>query len=79
MKRNISILTLGVSGWLVVFYAPRQRSHIETAPHLLSLAKDVKLGLYTIPTGNRTPGNRVAFHYATTAPHQRHFSSQAHA
>ena len=30
----------------------RQRGHLETAPHLLSLAKDVKLDKYTVPTGN---------------------------
>ena len=27
---------------------------------LLSLAKDVKLGFYTVPTGNRTPDRPVA-------------------
>ena len=32
-------------------------------PHLLSLAKDVKLGFYTV----RTPGRRVAVHSATAA------------
>ena len=26
---------------------------------------DVKLGKYTVPTGNRTRGRRVAVHYAT--------------
>ena len=36
--------------------------------HLLSLAKDVKLGKYTVPSGIRTPGRRVAVHYATAAP-----------
>ena len=41
-------------------------------PHLLSLAKDVKLGFYTVPTGNRTPGRRVAVHYTTAAPRQLH-------
>ena len=36
-----------------------------TPGHLLSLglAKDVKLGFHTVPTGNRTPGRCVAFHY----------------
>ena len=29
-------------------------------PYLLSLAKDAKLGFYTVSTGNRTPGCRVA-------------------
>ena len=37
-------------GWLVVCYVPSTaRGH----SHLLSLAKDVKLGFYTVPTGNR--------------------------
>ena len=39
-------------------------------PHLLSLAKDMKLGFYTVPTRNRTPGCRVAVHYTTAAPRQ---------
>ena len=42
-------------GWLC-FTSHRQRGHLETAPHLLSLAKDVKLGFNTVPTGNRNPG-----------------------
>ena len=50
----------------------QQRGHLETAPHLLSLAKDVKLGKYTVPTGNRTPGRRVTVHYATAAPRKLH-------
>ena len=54
------------------FTSLQQRSHIETAPHLLSLAKDVELGKYTVPTGNRTPGRRVAVHYATAAPRKLH-------
>ena len=56
--------------WLVVFTSHRQRGHLETAPHLLSLAKDMKLGFYTVPAGDRTPGRRVAVHYTTTAPRQ---------
>ena len=48
-----------------------QRRH----PHLLSLAKDVKFGKYTVPTGNRTPGRRVAVHYATSAPRKLHSKS----
>ena len=46
----------------------RVRWALETAPHLLSLAKDVKLVRYTVPTGKRTPGHRVAVHYTTAAP-----------
>ena len=48
----------------------RQRGHLETAPHLLYLAKDVELGVNTVPTGNRTPGRRVAVHYTTGTPRQ---------
>ena len=58
-------------GWLC-FMSHRQRGHLETAPHLLSLPKDVKLGFYTVPTGNRTPGRCVAVHYTTAAPRQLH-------
>ena len=54
-------------GWLC-FTSYRQRCHLEMAPHLLSLVKDVKLGFYTVPTGKRTPGCPVAVHY-TPAPH----------
>ena len=41
------ICILSPVGWLVVFTSHRQRGHLETAPNLLSLAKDVKLGFYT--------------------------------
>ena len=41
-------------GWLC-FTPHRQRGHLETAPPFTVLAKDVKLGFYTVPTGNRTP------------------------
>ena len=59
-------------GWLVglCFTSHRQRGHLETAPHLLSHAKDEKLGFYTVPTGNRTSVRRVAVHYTTAAPRQ---------
>ena len=56
-----------VFGWLC-FTSHRQRGHLETAPHLLSLVKDAKLVKYTVPTGNRTPGHRMAVHYTTAAP-----------
>ena len=32
----------------------------------------MKLGKYTVPTGNRTPGCRVAVHYTTPAPRKLH-------
>ena len=38
-------------GWLCLA-SHQQRGHLETAPHSLSLAKDMKLGFYTVPTGN---------------------------
>ena len=50
------------------FTSLQQRGNLETVPHSLSLAKDVQLGKYTVPTGNRTPGRRVAVYYATAAP-----------
>ena len=60
-------------GWLCLA-SHRQRGHLETAPPLLSesLAKNVKLGLYTVPTGTRSPGRHVAVHYTTTTPRQLH-------
>ena len=40
-------------GLLVVFNVPSTaRSFRDGIPHLLSLAKDVKLDKYTVPTGN---------------------------
>ena len=43
---------------LFVFYVPSTARSFRnsTPPPLPSLAKDVKLGKYTIPTGNRKPG-----------------------
>ena len=50
------------------FYVPSTAKSFRDADHLLSLAKDVKLGKYTVPTGIPTPDRRVAVHYATAAP-----------
>ena len=58
-------------GWLSLT-SHRQRGHLETVPHLMSLVKDVKLGQCTVPIGNRTPGRRVAVDYATAAPRKLH-------
>ena len=60
--------------WFVClcFTSFQQRDHLETVPHLLPLAKGVQLGKYTVPTGNRTPGRRVAVNYATAAPRNLH-------
>ena len=53
------------SDWLVVCVLRTIRSEVikKRHPHLMSLAKDMELGLNTVPTGNRTPGCRVAVHY----------------
>ena len=40
----------------------RQQGHKETAPPFTVLGEDLKLGFYTVPTGNRTPGRHVAVH-----------------
>ena len=50
----------------------QQRGHLETAPPFTLPLKDVKLGKYTVPTENRTPGRRVAVHYAIAAPRKLH-------
>ena len=64
-----------VVGWLVGYVLRPIDSEViqRWHPHLLSLAKDVKLGFYTVPTRNRTPGRRLAVHYTTAA----HTSSKA--
>ena len=36
----------------------------------MSLAKDVKVGFYIVPTENLTPGLSAAVHYTTAAPRQ---------
>ena len=36
---------------LLCLTSHRQRGHLETAPHLLCLAKDVKLDKYTVRNG----------------------------
>ena len=59
-------------GWLVVFdvQSTADRSFRDGTPHLLSLAKDVKLSFYNVPTGNQTPGRHMAIHYTTAASRQ---------
>ena len=68
---NVVKSSLLYSG-LLCFTSHGQLGHLETAPHLLSLAKDVKLGKYTVPTENRTPGRHVPVHNATAAPRKLH-------
>ena len=50
------------------FTSLQQRGHLETAPPFTVPCEGRKLGKYTIPTGNPTPGRRVAVHYSTAAP-----------
>ena len=45
---------------------------MEFTPHLVSLAKDVKLDKYTVPTGDWTPGRRMAVHYVIAALRKLH-------
>ena len=56
---------------VICFYVPSTaRSFRDGTPNSLSLAKDVKLCIYTVPTRKQTPGGRVAVHYITAAPRQ---------
>ena len=65
-------------GWLLCLTSHRQRGHLETAPPFtMSLAKDVKLDKYTVPTGNRTLGRHMAVHYITAEPCKLHYDGQA--
>ena len=57
-------------GWLVVFYVPLTVRSFRDGTPFTVLAKDVKFCFNTFPTGNRTPGHRVAVHYTTAAPRQ---------
>ena len=58
-------------GLVVCVLRPIDSEVIERRyPNLLSLAKDVKLGFYTVPIGNGTPGRGSPLHNrcATPAP-----------
>ena len=57
-------------GWLVGCVL--RPIHSKVIKRRQPLAKEVKLGFYTIPTGNRTPCCRMAVHYTTAAPRQLH-------
>ena len=48
-------------GWLC-FMSHQQQGHLEKKPSFTVPCMDVKLGKYTIPTGDRTPARRVAVH-----------------
>ena len=61
--------------WLIgsmCFTSHRQRVHLETAPPLTVPCEGSEARFYTIPSGNRTPGRRMAAHYTTTALRQLH-------
>ena len=60
-----------IVGWLVVCVLRPIDSEVIWRRH--PLAKDVKLGKYTVPTGNRTQGRRVAVHYVTAAPRKIYY------
>ena len=65
------LLVSGLFGWLVgCVLCPIDSEVIKSRhPYLLSLEKDMKLGKYTVSTGNRT------IHYTSTvAPRKLHTS-----
>ena len=71
---------LSIPVWLVgcVYVPSTARSLIkklETAPPLTVPYEGHKARFYTVPTGNRAPGRRVAVHYTTAAPRQLYFQS----
>ena len=70
IEKILTLHSLFMVGWLVVFYIQSTaKSFRDGTQHLLSLAKDVKLGFYTVPIGNWTPGRRMAVHYTTAVAH----------
>ena len=61
---------------LFVFNVPSTaRSFRDGTPIYSPLRKDVKLDKYTVPTGNRTPGRRMAVHYVTAEPRKLHLTN----
>ena len=69
IKQIINTLPcLAVDGWL--FYVPStERSFRDDTPIYCPLQRTQSL-VFTVPSGNRTPGRRVAVHHTTAAPHQ---------
>ena len=63
-----------ILGWLVCCVLRHIDSEVikRWQPHLLSLAKDVKLGFNTVPNGTQTPGRRMVVLYTTAVTHQLH-------
>ena len=59
---------LSLKGFVCLCFTSLQhRGHLETAPPFT-----VPCEGHTLPTGNRTPGRRVAVHYAIAAPRKLH-------
>ena len=59
------------------FTSLQQRGHLETSsPFTVPCEKNVKLGKYTVPTGNRSPGRHVEVHHATAVPRKCSVSNQ---
>ena len=54
------------------FTSLQQRGYLETAPPFTVPCEGMKLGKYTVPTGNQTQGRSVAVHYGTAAPCKLH-------
>ena len=56
-----------------MLYVPSTaRSFRDGTPTYCPLWRTWSSGFYTVPTGNWTPGHRVAAHYTTAAPRQLH-------
>ena len=68
----IHLETLAMIGWSVGCLLRPIDSEViwRRHPHLLSLAKDVKFGFYTVPTGNRTLGRCLVVHHTTAVLRQ---------
>ena len=67
---NFIILLCIIFGlsWFIVFNFPSTtRSFRVGSPIYCPLRRTLKLGFYTVPTGNRTPGGSVAVHDITAS------------
>ena len=67
--------SLNVIQWNNPLIAAQLRWFYESHPTKripISLGTNLCTYMYTVPTGNRTPGIRVAVHYTTAAPRKLH-------
>ena len=71
-KLKSQIHNTGKVCWLC-FTSHRQRGHLETVPPFTVHCEGREARFYTVPTGNRTPGRRVAVHNTTAAPRKLHY------